>query len=414
MVTAADTKPSKPYTEFPLFAHQNGQWCKKIKGKQWFFGVWSDPDTALRKYLDEVDEIQAGRDPRKTGVVRVSSGELSISDMCGLFLERQEARVVQNEITRRHFSDCLKSCRRLISHFGKFFRAGALGAVDFKAYRDSFPSTWGPSMVSGEIQRIRSAFKWAYESDLLTRMPNFGPDFRKPSKTVSRRDQQQREAQRGGKLDFSAEEIRTLLSECSSWLHACILLGINGGLGNADCGRLSSTFLDLNSGWYDLPRQKTGIPRRFKLWPETIEAIRSAMLQRPIAKNAEHDPLCFMTSHGLPVWWQAAKESGEVYLCDNISKAFAKLAEKCKVDRQQRGFYSLRRTFETVAGATKDQVAVDYIMGHADASMAAIYRQGIEDQRLIDVGKHVHAWLFPKAKKKISAKQSPAKKKPAK
>ena len=107
MATASDTKPRKPYAEFPLFAHQNGQWAKKIKGKQWFFGVWSDPDTALAKYLDQVDEIQAGRDPRKTGVVRVSSNELSVSDLCSLFLERQESRVATGEITSRHFIDCL-------------------------------------------------------------------------------------------------------------------------------------------------------------------------------------------------------------------------------------------------------------------------------------------------------------------
>ncbi len=412
MATVSDTKPAKPYAEFPLTAHQNGQWCKKIKGKVWFFGVWAEPETALRKYLDEVDEIQAGRDPRKTGVVRLSSNELTVADLCSLFLERQESRVATGEITARHFSDCLKSCRRLVDHAGKFFRANALGAADFKAYRNSFPATWGPSMVSGEIQRVRSAFKWAFESDLIPSVPNFGPDFKKPNKTVKRRDQQKREMKRGGKLDFSAIEIRKMLDASKGWLHACILLGINGGMGNADCGRLSTTFLSLKSGWYDLARHKTGIPRRFQLWPETITAIRDAMNQRPIAKNDADDPLCFLTSHGVPVWWQASKSNGEVYLCDNVSKAFSKLATKCEVDRADRGFYSLRRTFETVAGATKDQIAVDYIMGHADESMAAVYRQGIDDQRLIDVGQHVHKWLFGTAKK--AAKRTPAKKRAAK
>ncbi len=53
-------KSVKPYQEIPLFAHQNGYWAKRIKGKQWFLGVWADPDAALQKYPDEVDEIQAG------------------------------------------------------------------------------------------------------------------------------------------------------------------------------------------------------------------------------------------------------------------------------------------------------------------------------------------------------------------
>ncbi len=395
MATTFNTKPPKPYSEFPLFAHQNGQWVKKIKGKQWSFGVWSDPDTALAKYLDEVDEIQAGRDPRKTGVVRVSLNELTVAELGNLFLERQQARVTSGEITSRHFSDCLKSCRRLVDHIGKFTRAHALGAADFKVYRNTFPESWGTFMVCGEIQRVRSVFKWAFESDLIPKIPNFGPDFRKPSKTVGRRDQQQRQMKRGGKLDFSSDEIQMLLKASSGWLNACILLGINGGMGNSDCGRLSTTFLDIKSGWYDLARHKTGIPRRFRLWPKTVEAIRYAMTQRPIAKDDADDPLCFLTSHGRPICWTASKPNGEVYLCDNVTTAFAKLCVKCDVSRSGRGFYSLRRTFERVAGATKDQVAVDYVMGHFDASMAAVYRQGIEDQRLLDISQHVHDWLFP-------------------
>jgi integrase len=287
-------------------------------------------------------------------------------------------------------------------------RAAALRAADFKALRESFPSTWGPVKTANEIQRVRSVFKWAAESELVDRLPNFGPDFKKPSRTATRRDQQKRQSERGGKLDFSADEVQKLLKASSGWLHACILLGINGGMGNADCGRLSTKFLDLKSGWYDLPRQKTGIPRRFRLWPETTEAIRAAMMKRPIAKNDDDDPLCFLTSHGMPIWWEVVKESGETSIRDNITAMFTKLCADCGVSRTGRGFYSLRRTFETVAGATKDQVAVDVVMGHVDESMAAVYRQGIEDQRLIDVGQHVHAWLFPKEKpaKKAAKKAS--------
>jgi len=392
-------KPKKPYPEFPLFAHASKQWAKKIKGRMWYFGVWDDPAAAMERYTAQVHEIQAGRDPRKTRL-HVSAADLSVYDMCNLYLARQQARIKTGEVSARHFGDCLKSCKLLTDHFGKFQSAASLRVADFQKFRSTFPATWGPQKTTNEVTRIKSAFRWAADSELIPGLPNFGPDFKRSCAKASRRDQQQRQAGRGGKLDFSSIELRKLLKASTGWLHACILLGANGGMGNADCGRLSTSFLTLESGWYDLPRHKTGVPRKFRLWPETIEAIRAAMSQRPIAKNDEDDNLCFLTPQGRPIWWESVQSNGGSHFRDSITRAFTALCVECGVSRAQRGFYSLRRTFETVAGNSKDQVAVDICMGHSDDSMAAVYRQSIDDQRLIDVADFVHKWLFPKPEKK--------------
>ena len=71
-------KPSKPYTSFPLTPHNNGQWCKKIRGKIHFFGVWEDPETALRRYLEVAAELHAGRTPHQT----VSADGCTVKDAC--------------------------------------------------------------------------------------------------------------------------------------------------------------------------------------------------------------------------------------------------------------------------------------------------------------------------------------------
>ena len=57
-------KPKKPYAGFPLTAHPNGQWCKKIRGKVHFFGVWADPMAALEDYNMQAADLHAGRQPR--------------------------------------------------------------------------------------------------------------------------------------------------------------------------------------------------------------------------------------------------------------------------------------------------------------------------------------------------------------
>jgi hypothetical protein len=58
-------KPRKPYPSFPLTAHTSGQWCKKIRGKVHFFGVWANSQAALDKYLRTAADLHAGLTPRQ-------------------------------------------------------------------------------------------------------------------------------------------------------------------------------------------------------------------------------------------------------------------------------------------------------------------------------------------------------------
>ncbi len=75
--TKPSKKPAKPYPGFPLTAHPNGQWCKKIRGRVHFFGVWADPMAALGHYNRQAADLHAGRvlDCSKNGSAQARIGE---------------------------------------------------------------------------------------------------------------------------------------------------------------------------------------------------------------------------------------------------------------------------------------------------------------------------------------------------
>jgi len=59
-----------------------------------FFGTWADPEAALAKYLDEKDDLQAGRTPRRLS----SCSKTTTGDVVNLFLERCEQKVKAGEL----------------------------------------------------------------------------------------------------------------------------------------------------------------------------------------------------------------------------------------------------------------------------------------------------------------------------
>src|SRR5262249_34998455 len=259
-----------PYPDFPLRAHATGYWCKKIRGQVHYFGRWEDPDGALAKYLEQKDDLHAGRTPRP------SHDALIVWNAVNAFLNEKKACVEAGELGQRTWDEYKVAIDMIVATFGKRRRVADLGADDFSALRKRMAAKFGPVRLGNQIQSIRSVFKFAYEADLIDRPMRFGPGFKKPSKKVLRLHR----AKQGPKL-FKAEEIPCMLDPAGPPPKAMILLGINCGSGNADCGRLPLAAIDLDAGVIDFPRPKTGIARRCPLWPETVTAIREAIAERP-------------------------------------------------------------------------------------------------------------------------------------
>jgi integrase len=373
-------RPAKPYADFPMYAHASGQWAKKIRGKLYYFGVWADPDAALKAYLEQKNDLHAGRKPRP------DPAAVTVKDVANDFLNAKQALVDNGELSPRTWADYKLVCDMVVAHLGKSRLAEDVGPDDFAALRIKVAKRWGPQRLGSKlIQYTRCLFKHALDAGLIDRAVRFGPGFKRPSKKVLR----QNRADAGPKL-FTAEDIRRLIDAGGPAMRAMILLGANCGFGNADCGELPLSAVDLDSAVIDYPRPKTGVQRRCPLWPETVAALRDALSKRHEPKSEEDAGLFFVTKYGYG--W--CKDTSTNPVSQEMGKLLKKL---CINERKGLGFYTLRHTFRTVADEAKDQPATDFIMGHEVPHMSSVYRETISDGRLRAVVNHVRAWLFPLA-----------------
>jgi integrase len=163
-----------------------------------------------------------------------------------------------------------------------------------------------------------------------------------------------------------------------------ILLGLNAGFGNTDVAELPLSVVRdaMRTGWISYTRGKTGSDRLAWLWPETRDALREYLAERPAPAAAEHADLLFLTRYGLPY------VSGTK---DQVSFQYSKLLERLGQVRTGRNFYSLRRTYRTVATETGKEIAIDLSMGHADEldDMAKVYNTGELRTELKKISEHV-------------------------
>ena len=379
-------KPKKPRPDFPLFPHATKRWCKKIRGQHHYFGRWDDPDAALQKYLDEKDDLYAGRTPR------VASDGLTVADLANRFLTAKKQFLDLGEITLGTWRSYHEECETVVATFGKNRRVDDLASDDFARLRAVLSTGQNgklcPSTIKNRLWRVISLFKYAHDSRLVDIPVHFGPDFKIPPKREFRKFRQSR-----GKRVFEAHELRAVLDSATQPLKTMILLACNGGLGQTDIANLPLSAIDFEDGWLDYPRPKTAIERRIPLWRESVESLQEAIAMRPVARESVDDDMCFLTCGGRR--WTRYSDSEKRAWVDEIKKIFGKLLRELGINgKVDRNFYAIRHTFQTIAEESCDLTAVKHVMGHVDASMSGVYRERISDERLRAVVDVVHRWLF--------------------
>ena len=382
------SKPDKPYEGFPLTPHPTGRWCKKIRGRLHYFGPWNDTQGALERLNREWPYLSEGRNPPPA-----ETGDgCTIRDLCNVFLTAKRNRLDGGELSSHTFAKYYETCELLIGHFGRERRVDDLRPDDFESFRKSLANGCGVVTLKRKINRCRVVLKYAHDNRLIDVPVAFGRSFDRPSEKMLRKARNE-----AGPRMFEAHEIRTILDNTDPVLKAMVLLGINCGFGNSDVASLPQSAADFETGWCDFPRPKTGIKRHVPLWPETIVALRNAVAVRPAPKDSNDADLFFVTlQRNRFVRVQESKTTPGRYVTINaVARRFDPLGRKLGINGRNRlGFYTLRHTFATIAGESKDQVAVDAVMGHSGNSIGGVYRQRISDERLRAVVDVVHRWLF--------------------
>jgi len=358
MVKQTTNKRKTRSDKFPLTLHKTGQFCKKIKGKLYYFGI--DKKLALQRYLEQASYLHSGKviPPDK------EDNDLSIRYLCNLYLEHQQSKAETGQIKTRHIYDQTLLLRDFVKFVGPNRITADISTMDIQNYiRKQISAKKSANTINNKIAAIKAMYNWALDNEVIGNSPNL--------KVINKITKIKQE-----KLTFTMEQIQKILKVADIQMKAMILLGLNCGFGCTDCSELKWCNINFDNSRIFYPRGKTGISRNLVLWPETVEALKD------IPKNGE---LIFHTARGNS--WVRAIEGFDKYgnkkftKEDAVSKQFSKLLKKADIKTEKgMGFYTLRRTAATLAARSGDPFAVQKLLGHADLKMASVYVQDVSEQ----------------------------------
>lgn len=327
-------------------------------GQAALFGTWSEPDAAVKLYLDQKDHLHAGVTPRREGA--------TVADICEQFFTWKSSLTALGELKPVTLKGYEIACAQLAKALGKH-AVVTLRPQHFELYRAVLAQTWKTPVTLGvAIQRTRTIFKWAYDMELIEKPVSYGQGFNKPNRKSVRQHQNKSDA----KQPLTTEELHRLFKAAGPRMQTFMLLGLNSAFGNTDISEFNHGHLKYEQMVVDYPRPKTAIPRTSVLWDVTAQMIR-----REAADGGTRQAPVFTTKFGHRY---ISENKDMVYL--NFKRLCAK-AELSGVP----GFYRLRHTFRTAADGAGDTDVVRRIMGHAESPLDDAYVHSRDRQRFLKV-----------------------------
>src|SRR5262249_46315915 len=137
------------------------------------------------------------------------------------------------EISPCTFLDYARTVKKMLKLLGRNRLVADLRPDDWEKVKAAMAKTMGLVSLGNTINKMRIVCNYAWDNDLIAKKLNHGQGFKRPKRKAIRKV---RQAQ--GERMFEAHEINAMLAAAKQPLKAMILLGVNCGFGNSDCGNL--------------------------------------------------------------------------------------------------------------------------------------------------------------------------------
>ena len=163
-----NTKPKRKTRsdKFPLTLHKTGQYCKKIKGKIYYFGA--NKNNALLQYLEQAAYLHVGKEATPK-----SNSSFSIKTLCNLYLDHQDSRVVIGEIKRRHLNDQTLILRNFAKFIGSNHPVSNITTIDLQNFRKKLIKKGKAAhTINNAISTIKAMYNWAMNNEVVDSIPN--------------------------------------------------------------------------------------------------------------------------------------------------------------------------------------------------------------------------------------------------
>jgi len=161
------TKRKTRSDKFPLTLHSTGQYCKKVKGKIYYFG--KDKKQALERYLEQAAFLHNG----KAKMFKTTHGNITLKSLCTIYLQHQQAEATSAEITIRHHADQISCLKKFMSFIGQHRKINEISTLDLQNYSRKLRRAYNSAhRMNLHISIMKTMFHWAKKNDILDYIPN--------------------------------------------------------------------------------------------------------------------------------------------------------------------------------------------------------------------------------------------------